>query len=141
MSVAAIPKTAGSRPPTLPPIHTNFDPSPDDSREPIHKVIQESVQRLVKLVDHTPDEHLEPMLGLLIQRKGWIENELAALRLLERPSLPPAISDFLTLEPYGGSEDRLVRHYQRLSNVLDEAICHVRARLWVLNQDVFTSER
>lgn len=140
MSAAAIPKIAGARPPILPPIRTTFDPTPDDSREPTHKVIAESVQRLVKLIDQTPDEHLETMLDLLKQRKRWIESELNAARLVERPSLPPSIMDFMTTEPYIGFEDPMVRSYQRLVNVLDEAIKDVRARLWVQKQDVFTSE-
>jgi hypothetical protein len=140
LSVAAIPKTGGARPPILPPIYTNFDPTPDDSREPTHKVIADSVNRLVKLVAQTPDEHLETMLDLIRQRRRWIENELATMRLLERPALPPAIADLLTMDPYSGFDDPMVRHYQRLLNVLDDSIKDVQARLWVQKQDIFTSE-
>jgi hypothetical protein len=141
MSLAAIPKPAGVRPPNLPPISTTFDSSPDGPGDPVHIRIAESVDFLIRSLDATPDEGLNTVLELLHQRKRWIEGEMDAARMLEHATLPPPILGLHQMDDLITWEDELTPFYQRLINRLDDAIRHVRARMWVLKQDVFTSER
>ncbi len=140
MSVAAIPKPSGFRPPFGggPPIRTTFDGSPSGEPDPEITHLRENIDRLLATVDRTPNDRLEVLLRLLQQRKRWVEDELTVERLLSDQTLPPLDAfglEFL-LEPESDEESV----YVRLLNKLDHAIFRVQAKIATLNSESATSD-
>jgi hypothetical protein len=90
MSNVAIPtKPGGERPPTVPPANTTFDGMPSDDGESSIAWLSENVRRTIRAADAASGEDIETMLGLVEQRRRWIEGELNWIGLLEDHSLPP----------------------------------------------------
>jgi hypothetical protein len=138
LSVAAIPKPGGFRPPSGPPIHTTFDGNPNGEPDPESARLKDNVERLLASVDQVSADRLDVLLRLLMQRKKWVESELTVERMLSGQTLPPLAAfsiDFL-LEPENDDESS----YVRLLNRIDDAIFRVRTKLSTLNSESATSD-
>ena len=141
MSVAAIPKPSGLRPPFGggPPIRTTFDGAPSGEPDPAIRRLIDSVSRLLATVENTPGDRLDVLLRLLQQRKRWIEDELTVERLLSNSTTLPPWEGFsleYLLEP--GSREEST--YVRLLNQLDHGIFRVQQKISALNSDPLTSD-
>jgi hypothetical protein len=140
LSVAAIPKPSGLRPPFGggPPIRTTFDGHSSGEPDPEIRRLTDSVNRLLASVDGTPGDRLDVLLRLLEQRKRWVEEELTVERLLCDDTLPPfeAFSLEYLLEPSSREESV----YVRLLNQLDHAIFRVQRKIAALNGESATSD-
>lgn len=131
MSATLIPptKTAGARPPILPPISTTFDGAPDDEGDSVDRLVEDGVRRLLRTVEHTPDERLPILYGLLAVRKQWLEREIATERLLESPELPPAMFNYLMLDTLLEPENDVVARYLRLIAELEDGMARVARKM------------
>jgi hypothetical protein len=140
LSVAAIPKTSGLRPPFGggPPIRTTFDGSSSGEPEPEIKRLTESVNRLLATVDATPSDRLDVLLRLLEQRKRWIEEELTVERMLCETVVPPI--DGFSLEFLFEPSSKEESIYVRLLNQLDHAIFKIRRKMSALDGEAVTSD-
>jgi len=133
------PRTAGGRPPFDPPVHTTFDSSPGDGRDPMHKVLADSVRHLLKHVAFADPDQLPVFLRLVRERKDLIESELAFERLLNPYPMPPLLKNLYSLE-FFFEENEVVRIYCRLLDSLYEAEQSILKKLGDLNTDAPASE-
>jgi len=127
MSTLAIPmpKPAGGRPPFGgPPTRTSFDSRPDDSGEPIHKRIRESVHQVLVACKEASPETAPMLLRMIAQRKQMVQQELAMLRMMEDSPLPPLLANFYAVELSDDSD--IERLYVRLLDELDSAEFKIR---------------
>jgi len=120
-----IPKTAGGRPPfSGPPSRTTFDSRPDDSGEPIHKRIRDSVMQVITACKDADGELVPVLLRMIAQRKQMVEKELTMLRLMEDEPLPPLLANFYVVDLNDDSE--IERLYVRLLDDLETAANNIR---------------
>ncbi len=143
MSAILIPptKTFGARPPHKPPTRTTFDGGPDDHRDPRHRVIADSVERLIQSVATWPDEDLPLLLRLLEQRMFMIEKELGVERMLNSDELPPTVlGDAYSLDYLFVSETDAVSTYVTLLDKLYDSILFVRRKIGLLKDLLPSSE-
>jgi hypothetical protein len=136
MSAVTFPptRTAGHRPPMPPSIQTGFGGFEDQSNEPYHKVLTESVKQLMKAIRESEPEGLPMMLKLVQQRKKLVEEELHFERMFSSEPLPPLLSNLYSLE-FLGTEEEPVSIYLRLLNTLDDAEARLNQRIQELNQE------
>jgi hypothetical protein len=145
MSATLIPptKTFGARPPIIPPTLTTFDGMGDDNRQPRHRVIADSVERLLQSVPSWPDEDLALLLRLLEQRTSMVEHELGLERLFDSLPcpLPPSIfGDAFPLDFVFDAKTEAETTYVGLLHSLDEAILRVRRKIGLLKDLLPSSE-
>ncbi len=122
------PKTAAGRPPFDPPKSTTFDPTPgDSSREPMYKVLSDSVRFLLShLLDCQPDQ-ASLMYRLITERKKLVEKELKFERMMAPEVLPPTLKNLYALD-FVFEENDAVRVYTRLLDNLDQAEHALRSK-------------
>jgi|GEM_PF-5183359 len=132
MSVAAIPKPYGQRPPSGgPPTRTTFDGSPSEDPDERWIRLEENVKNLLASVRVTPPDGLETLLRLLKQRRGWLEDDLKFERLLGRSILPPL--DLGDREDLFAVENKTEAKLVTLLSDLEEAIATVEAKIEAIN--------
>lgn len=99
MNATLIPtKTAGDRPPILPPVHTTFDGSMGDGDSWITH-LADDVRMICRHADAASAEGLETMIGVLQTRKRLVVMETLAQHATEDYPLPPILDfaiDYLT---------------------------------------------
>ena len=126
MSATLIPtKTAGERPPILPPTTTTFDGSPDGNDSWLSKLSDE-VRRICRFSDAAQGEDLITMIELLDVRRRMVVQETLLHNSLGDFPLPPISNipiDFL-LAP--SREQRIL---QGFLNSLDECRARCERRL------------
>lgn len=121
MSSVAIPlpKPAGIRPPFGgPPSRTTFDNSSGENRDPIHRVIADSVQQVLNACKTADAESAPLMLRLIEQRKRSVERELSVLRMLDPKPMPPLLTNMYVVDLVTDDSD-VEAVYVRLLNDLD----------------------
>ena len=117
-------KTAGERPPILPPVTTTFDGAPDDDSW-LEKLTDE-IRRICRFADAAEGENLSTMIELLDLRRQMVLQETLLHNSLGDFPLPPISNipiDFL-LAP--SREQRIL---QGLLNQLEECRARCERRL------------
>ncbi len=144
MSATLIPtKTAGARPPILPPVGTTFDGAPDGGDSWL-VFLQEDVRLVCQHADAATAESLETMIGLLDGRKRLVVSEIWAYLALQDYPVPP-IADF-PIDYLIESSTREERILSGLVSKLDDCRARCERRLsrhrfeLRLNQDLGTSD-
>jgi hypothetical protein len=133
-------RPGGCRPPIEPPSRTGFGPSDgNDPAEPMHRVIADSVQQVLRASNGACEESLPLFLRLIEQRRKLVEQELRMCRLLAPEPLPPLLRNFYTLDT-GHVEEEPVKVYKRLLNELDHAKEILERQFKELNPPSLASE-
>lgn len=119
MSTVAIPtKTAGQRPPVVPPIGTTFDGTPPNDGESYLVWLSNDVRRTIRHVDAAGLDDLDREMKAIDQRRQWVIAYLDIERMFAPTSVPPVegLSIDYFLERKSAEETTLVS----LLSLLDE---------------------
>ena len=124
MSATLIPtQTSGARPPTPPIVKTAFGAEPDDEGDSVLVKITDDVRWTIRHADASEGDNLPTMIDALVQRRRWVETELATTRMMTSFALP-AIDGF--------SIDYLLKDFDPFERALVGLIedlddCHARS--------------
>jgi hypothetical protein len=129
MNAVAIPpiRTAGARPPIIPPVGTTFDPF-SEGDEPQHRMMVENVKHLLRRIKTDSIRECNFYLRLIKRRKRWIEDELQFERMLQPLEVPPLIMHAFGWDGLA-ADDEPVKTYVTLLNQLDEAAQRIRTTM------------
>jgi len=133
------PKPSGGRPPFEPPRTTTFDSSPGDGREPVIRLLTDSVKTLLKHLRDAELDQLPLFLRLVRERKALVENELRFERMMLPDTLPPLLKNMYLLE-YLLEESDAVRIYVGLLEALHEAEVAILAKIGDQNTEAPASD-
>lgn len=128
MSTVAIPtKTAGQRPPVVPPVHTTFDGSPSNDGESYLVWLSNDVRRTIRRVDAAGPDDLAREALAIEQRRNWVISYLDIERMFAPTPVPPVegMSIDFFLEKRSPEEMTLTS----LLSLLDECKDRCRRRL------------
>lgn len=131
------PKTAGSRPPILPPIRTTFDGGDQAGGEPYPKRVEASVRVLLKAVKEAEPDAMPLLRGLIDQRRKMVEYEIMYERMMQpaQPMPPPLFLDLYGVDLFPQEEEEPIRLYQRLLLALEDAAAHIDRTMAELNRE------
>lgn len=128
MSATLIPtKTAGERPPILPPVTTTFDGASGDDGDSALDWMRDNVRSAIRHADAASGDKIEGALAALRLRRNWVNADLDGMRMLfdyPIPSVEGFSMDYL-LNRGGRVETALLN----LLGQLDEAIARSERRL------------
>lgn len=126
MSDTLIPtKTAGARPPILPPVTTTFDGAPED--DSWLNYLQDDVRMICRHADAAKSDGLEMMISLLDRRKGLVVSEIWAYLALQDYPVPLLLD--LPVDYLIGSSTRAERILSGLVTQIEECRARCERRL------------
>lgn len=134
MVVERIPtKTSGAKPPTNRPPKVTFSPNPDDRDRDMFVYLRDNVKVLLTSIADVAADQVRTYMGLIEQRRAWIQEEMEIERMMEEAPAPPL---GIESDPYDlGELASVQRNFRRekfedLLRSLDQAQMKLEQRFW-----------
>jgi hypothetical protein len=126
-------KTSGARPPINRPPKVTFSSDPDDRDRDMFVYLRDNIKMLVSALADVTADQVNIYIGLLNQRRHWVQEEMDIEKMMDTNPAPPL---GIESDPYDLLELKEVQRdfrrekFEDLLRMLDQAQMMLEQRFW-----------